>query len=421
MCKGVSRLAPLAPQPAGGGALRLAGVERAAVAVGAPVLVGLAGQLLEQRDVLEERLAQRVPLLGGQPRPFRVAALVELADDRLAGRTPGLRRQELARLRARPHHRAEHPGPHAGVHERPGVPRRDLGDHVLGDPQEPRDPVERGARVVDQGAVAEHQHLLARDVLEEVGELAAVHPEPAVVPERRPPGVHAPRLAGAGLHDVRARLEPVGPQVHPVRVGPVHRVAQHGDQLGPGHVGRDPAAGVSVVEVERRALPGEPALPRVLEQVEVALPLPDPLLVAVRVPRSAVRRRGRVAAQVVLRLLDRAQEELGVLGERGVQGRRTGLGRADQQEVGKAAAAQRLGRAGQCPNHRTIVDGIARLSRLALSRWTSAARPRSAPRCARRSGAAPRRRRASGRRRPGRGPSRRARGPPRPGRPSPPR
>ena len=54
--------------------------------------------------------------------------------------------------------------------------------------------------------------------------------------------------------DVGAGLEAVHPQVHPVGVGPVDRVAQHGDQLRVRAVDGDPAPGVPVVEVERRAL-----------------------------------------------------------------------------------------------------------------------------------------------------------------------
>ncbi len=183
------------------------------------------------------------PCSGREPRTLGVAALVQLPDQRAAGLAPGLRREELPRGGAGPDDRPEQLRPRARVHERPRVARRDLGDHVLGDPEEPGDPVEGGARVVDEVPVAQHQHLLAREVLEEVGDLAAVHPETAVVPERRPALVDAPRLAGAGLHDVGARLEPVGPQVHPVGVGPVDRVAQHRDQLGPRQVASRSGAG----------------------------------------------------------------------------------------------------------------------------------------------------------------------------------
>ena len=40
-----------------------------------------------------------------------------------------------------------------------------------------------------------------------------------------------------------------------------------------------------------------------------------------------------------------------MLGERGVQGRRTRLGRTDQQEVGEPPAAQRLRGCLECPHH----------------------------------------------------------------------
>jgi hypothetical protein len=147
--------------------------------------------------------------------------------------------------------------------------------------------------------------------------------------------------------------------VHPVGVQPVHRVTQDGDQLGLGQVLGDPAARVAVVEVERRALPRELLLAGGREQVEVPLALPDPLAVAVRVAGPGVRRRWRVAAEVVLRLLDLAEEQLRMPGECRVQRRRTRLGCAEEQEVGKPTATEGLGGAGKCPYHRTIVYEIA--------------------------------------------------------------
>ena len=266
--------------------------------------------------------------------PGRVAALVQLADQRLADPAPHLGREELADRRAGPDHRRQGADPRAVLDEDPGVV---LGDRVdLGrlHAQEAEDPVQGDRRLVDELAVAQQQHPLAVDVLEQVGDLAAVHPEPLVVPERRPALVDALGLAAYGLDDVGARLEAVHPEVHPVGVGPVDRVAQHRDQLRLGGVGRDPAAGVTVVEVERRALAAQGALGRPGEEVEVALALPDPLLVGVRVAGTLVRRRRRVAAHVVLRLLHRRQEQPRVLGQRRVQGTGAGLGGADEEEVG---------------------------------------------------------------------------------------
>jgi hypothetical protein len=97
--------------------------------------------------------------------------------------------------------------------------------------------------------------------------------------------------------------------VHPVAVGAVDGVAEHRDQLRLRVVDGDPASGVAVVEVERRALATWHALGGVVEEREVALALPDPLQVAVGVARALVRRGRAVSAQVVLRLLDRREVE----------------------------------------------------------------------------------------------------------------
>ena len=160
--------------------------------------------------------------------------------------------------------------------------------------------------------VAQQQHLLAREVVEEVlrpgGRTSRGPGSARTAPTRRRPAACSRRTAST----MSARGS--RPSIHrciQLRVGAVHRVAQHRDQLRVGVVGRDPAAGVPVVEVERRALPAQRALRRVVEQVEVALALPDPLLVAVGVARPLVRRRRGVAAHVVLRLLDRLRNRCG--------------------------------------------------------------------------------------------------------------
>ena len=210
-------------------------------------------------------------------------------------------------------------------------------------------------RLVHELPVAQHQHLLAGEVLEEVRQLPSVHAEAAVVPERRPSVLDAGGLLGAGPHDVTARLEPVCPQVHPVGVRPVHGIAEDRHQLGRREVGRDPSPRVPVVEVERSALTGLLTLVGLAEQVEVALPLPDPLAVAVGVAGSSVRRRRGVAAEVVLRLLGGAEEQLGVLRERGVECRRTGLGGTDEQEVREASAPGGLGGTRHRSRHSAIV------------------------------------------------------------------
>ena len=279
------------------------------------------------------------PLLRREPRPTRVAAALELVDQRLADLPPDLRREELAHRGAGPDHAAERLGAWALLDELPRVVLRHLVDRGGGDAEERADAVERGQRLVHQLLVAQQEHLVAGEVVEEVCDLPAVHPEPLVVPERSPPVVDALRLPADRLHDVVARLQPVHPQVHPVAVGAVDGVAEHRDQLRVRVVDGDPASRVAVVEVERRALAARHVVGGVVEEREVAVALPDPLQVAVRVARPLVRRGRAVAAQVVLRLLHRRQVEPRVAGQRRVERARAGLGGADQEEVGRTGHA----------------------------------------------------------------------------------
>ena len=171
-------------------------------------------------------------------------------------------------------------------------------------PRNRHDAVERGVRVVDEVAVAQHQHLLAGEVLEEVGELAAVHPQARgsarTAPSRRRCG--APRARRPRPRRRRARgRRPTGASSWS-RAGPPGRAAPRRAA---------PAAGRRRSDGGRRGGRGRTACspraswssPAFVEQVEVALPLPDPLPVAVRVARTPVRRRRRVPAEVVLRLL----------------------------------------------------------------------------------------------------------------------
>ena len=63
-----------------------------------------------------------------------------------------------------------------------------------------------------------------------------------------------------------------------------------------------------------------------------------------------------------------------MLRERGVQGRRAGLGGADQQEVGEPSAAGRLGEPGSVRTMGAIVEQIVdldlRSTGCPLNRWT---------------------------------------------------
>ena len=154
------------------------------------------------------------------------------------------------------------------------------------DAEERADRSERHGGTVDEIAVPHHVHLLAGEVGEEVLELLAVEPEAPVVPEQAPAGGDAVGLGVARRFEVGDRLEPVGPEVHPVRVRPIDRVAHDGDELRVGYQRMEACVRRGVVEVEGRALAEQRAGRRAVEQRFVAVALPDPLLRAVRVARA---------------------------------------------------------------------------------------------------------------------------------------
>ena len=87
------------------------------------------------------------------------------------------------------------------VLRRDGV--RDAGCHS----EEGADPVEGLPRAVDDLPVAQQQDLLPRHVPVQIAQLLPVAAEPAVVPERRPPGGDPLRLEPDGGREVRFRLE----------------------------------------------------------------------------------------------------------------------------------------------------------------------------------------------------------------------
>ena len=198
-------------------------------------------------------------LLRRQPRSRRVTTLVQLLDQRLADRAPHLRWEERRRPRAGADHRA-----------RPCVPAppsrtngRELSDGTVDScasatprNSDTRSSVPGRAPRRGRGSAAAGP---ARAGSGRRGPPAAGRTCPAAGSARTAPSPSsiALRARGACLDDVGARLEPVDPQVHPVRVRPVDRVAQHRDQLGLRQVRGDPAPRVPVVEVERRALPAQ--------------------------------------------------------------------------------------------------------------------------------------------------------------------
>jgi hypothetical protein len=181
---------------------------------------------------------------------------------------------------------------------------RHLRHHPLLDPEEAEDPAQGPGRGVDQLAVAEDQHLLARDHREQEFQLLPIPAQPGVMPERGPAGADAPWFLGAGLDEVPDRFQPGRPQVGPVGVGPFHRIAQHRNQLRVRDRGPDAPHRVPVVQVQRRRLtPQRPRRGRV-EQRLVIRPPPHVLAVGERVAGSAARRR-RPLTEEEFRLFDR--------------------------------------------------------------------------------------------------------------------
>ncbi len=218
-----------------------------------------------------------------------------------------------------------------------GVGRRDARHHAGVDAEELEDPVEGVLLVVDQLLVAQHVHLLAREDAEQVLELLAVAAELEVAPERREAVVGTPAFQAAGGEEVSFGLEAVGAQMGPVRVGAVDRVTDDRDQLGVRDSIADAQVRGGVPEVERGALAAQRAGRRSIEELLVALALPDPFLPAVRIARPAMIAPARPvsAGQEVLRFLGRGQEQLRVAHERLVHRGRPGFRGTDHEEVGE--------------------------------------------------------------------------------------
>ena len=185
-------------------------------------------------------------------------AASEPADERPAGPAPHLRRCELPGPGPRPDQPAERRRAPPGLGEardccrggssRPG-PARSRGTRRCGR----RSPGGRRRCCGSAGAPP-----VPVDEAEQVGQLLAVTAELGVAPERRPALGDPLVLQGVRRLEVRYRLQTVGPQVHPVAVGAVDRVAHDGDQLGVGEAFGDPSLGGAVPQVERRALPADP-------------------------------------------------------------------------------------------------------------------------------------------------------------------
>ena len=197
--------------------------------------------------------------------------------------------------------RPEQPGVERGWHVAAHVPGRGLVDQTLLDAEEPADAVEGRAGLVRPVHVPDHVDLLAGEQRVEVPELSAVEAGLQVAPERGPAGlacVWSPRRRRSRKSPIG--LQAVGPQVGPVGVGAVHRVAQDRRSAGPRARPRGCARGPR----GRRGRTGcsPPAGPRPGRRRTDARShrAPDPLPVAVGVTgaacRGAARRRGRTSA-----------------------------------------------------------------------------------------------------------------------------
>ena len=217
------------------------------------------------------------------------------------------------------------------------VPRY-LGQHPLLDAKEGADLIQGLLGLVDQQPVAQDEDLLAREEREQVLKLLAVTAQPGVVPETGPPGRDPALLFAAGPDEVTERLQARRPQVRPVGVGPLHRIAHDHDQPGVGQRRADPAHRGAVIQVERGGLTAQgPSRSRV-EQRLVIRPAPDVLPVGECVSGPALGRR-RPVGEKELRLLDRRHVQARVTGERRMQRRGPRLRGTDHQEVGHSHGA----------------------------------------------------------------------------------
>ncbi len=209
---------------------------------------------------------------------------------------------------------------------------RQLGQQPRPDAEERAGLVERPGRLGDQGAVAEHQDLLAREHRVQVLQLPAVHAQPRVVPEVRPARGHPAILRGAGGDKVRDRVQAGRPQMGPVGVRSLDRITQHDDESRVRDERPDPPLRGLAVEVERRGFAGQRAGWRSREQAFVVSPAPDVLAVGLRVAGPALGRR-RPVSEEELRLLDRGQVQVRVPGQRGMQGGGARLGCTRHEEI----------------------------------------------------------------------------------------
>src|ERR1700722_3644217 len=135
-------------------------------------------------------------------------------------------------------------------------------DHALADAEETADPVEGGRRILHEVAVAEDQHLLARENRVQMLHLLSVQAEALVVPELRPARGDPLVLGRAGPDKVVDRIQAGRPQERPVRMCALDWVTEDDDEPGLRDELSDASLSVVTVEVEGRRLAAQRALRR---------------------------------------------------------------------------------------------------------------------------------------------------------------
>ncbi|ALE84768.1 hypothetical protein XF36_17810 [Pseudonocardia sp. HH130629-09] len=250
----------------------------------------------------------------------------------------------------------------AAVHVRAHVVAGHPGDHLRRDAEEGAHPVRRDGRVVAQLPVAQQKHLLPVEQRGQVRELLPVATLGGVVPEVRPAGVDAALLVAQRRQEVGLRFQARAAQVRPVRVGPLHRVAQHRDQPGAGQQPGDPVLRDGVVEVEhRRRAAARTGWGGVEQRLVVGTP-PHVLTPGRDVAGAAAGGGRRTVGEEELRFLRLGQEQLRMAGQRTVQrGDPDAAGvpavRTRAQRGARVAPGQPVGRGVVLGGHPVLVAG----------------------------------------------------------------
>ena len=171
------------------------------------------------------------------------------------------------------------------------------------------------SRRFDEFAIAQHIDLLAREDLEQPGQLLAVLAEFESVARTgaKPCEIRFDSRRQA-VRKSALGLEAISPEMGPLRVGAIDGIADHSDQLRRAvrrcQKAADTAMGGSVPEVERSALYTQRAGRCTVEQRLVSIAPPQPFLRAVRISRPllAAPVRSVAVGKEVLRLLWSGEE-----------------------------------------------------------------------------------------------------------------